>query len=78
MQILTPENTKTMKIKVFLNDEDITNKCFYAEVPDTFGIEGEGLVKMFVRNENGVIETDRKGDIKTEEKVGLVRWELAQ
>ncbi len=78
MKALTPENTKGGSVKIFLNDEDVSALCFYALVPDQPYKNGDGMVKLYIGQMHGKtfeIDVDENGDLKFEEKQGLVRWE---
>lgn len=69
MRILSSETTVPQTVRIFLDDEEITKACFYAEAPDSSSVEGFGVVEMFVFDKDGVVN-------KVETKTGMVRWEL--
>lgn len=78
MKILEAGKT-TGQVKIFLDDRDVSNLCFYAEAPDSAGINGEGKVMMYVGKKVGkviTIDVDDAGDPVVVEKTGMVRWEL--
>jgi hypothetical protein len=68
MKLITASNTKSGTVRLYLNDIDVTDVCFYAETPDGPYVNGEGKMKLFVKNKADVV-------IKVEEKTGLTRWE---
>lgn len=74
MKVLTPENTIKQPVRVFLDDEEISDVCFYFEGPDAPFINGSGLVRLYVREDGSFVATP-EGDLKSEEKEGTVRWE---
>jgi hypothetical protein len=85
MKILDAKNIPPGGVRVFLDDEDISNKCFYAEAPDAPFVNGEGLVKVYIGKNTSVkgipaftIDATSTGELKTETLQGLVRWEPKQ
>jgi hypothetical protein len=56
-------------VQVFLDGEDITHDCSYAN-------EIDGAVIVFSRNENGLFFVDDKKNIVQEKRYGHVRIDL--
>lgn len=66
--IISPETAKPGQFRIFLDDEEITKVCFYAEAADIPGVEVLGMVRMYELDKSGV-------PYKIISKIGLVRWE---
>jgi hypothetical protein len=78
MRILTPNTVPGNSVRIFLDDRDISNLCFYAEAPDGPGINGQGRVKIYIGKKVGkvfTIDVDAESNPAFEEKIGMVRWE---
>lgn len=64
---------------VFLNGEDVSNRCYLSIVPAEVGVEGPGQVWLYKHNAEGHFYTEGAGDsleAAREVRCGMVRWEL--
>ena len=70
-------NEDAVHVKVFLDDQDVTDNAFWARVPAEPGIVATGEVGMYMKDANGdfvKIETPEGGELATEHKTGQVYW----
>lgn len=77
MRKLKAENPGDFGIRVWLDGQEVTNDCFAAGAPDEPGIEGDGWVDLYLRDEQGDFSLVAPGatEIKWERRQGKVRWE---
>ena len=64
--------------RVFLDGEDVSNRCYLAIAPAEAGVEGPGQVWLYKRNAEGHFYLEGEGearDAAREVRVGMVRWE---
>jgi len=76
MRVVTADSGDGNYIRVWMNFREVTNRTFYAELPDYPFIPGVGLFKMHKLDEHGkrYLVSEYGGKYNAEEEVRGVCW----